>query len=39
MKAVLDASCPNQITKNAHMKMQDAIDKAMKDDCDALNAA
>lgn len=39
IKAVLDDSCPNQLTKAAHIKMLDGIDKGLKEDCDALNTA
>ncbi|CAG9834927.1 unnamed protein product [Diabrotica balteata] len=38
-KAHIEASCQNTITRQAALKFHDAIDAALKDDCDALNKA
>lgn len=35
VRAVLDDSCPNQITKTVHKKMYEAVEKAVKEDCNA----
>lgn len=36
---MVEGSCKNQITKNAVIKFYDAIEDAVKDECDALNKA
>ncbi|XP_072388553.1 uncharacterized protein [Diabrotica undecimpunctata] len=38
-KAHIEASCQNTVTRQAALKFHDAIDAALKDDCDALNKA
>ncbi|CAG9863955.1 unnamed protein product, partial [Phyllotreta striolata] len=37
MKAVLDKSCSNAITKTIHNKMYQALEKSVKTECDAVN--
>ncbi|CAG9834928.1 unnamed protein product [Diabrotica balteata] len=38
-KAHIEGSCQNTVTRQAALKFHDAIDAALKDDCDALNKA
>ncbi|XP_028143500.1 uncharacterized protein LOC114337290 isoform X1 [Diabrotica virgifera virgifera] len=38
-KAHIEGNCQNTITRQAALKFHDAIDAALKDDCDALNKA